>query len=156
MWLDIDGMDRFEIFTVNRKFENIKPYIKNEIHKDGGKFVPIIDIAITYENQYNPYLELGNSLDIFIKSNYTKKPLIGKVWPGRSVFPDFLNPNIGEFWDRGLKNYHDIVNYDGIWLDMNEPTTFLRNSKCMGEVADEKECTKERTTHDQTINARRL
>ena len=147
MWIDIDSMDNYEIFTLNKAFENIKPYIKNEIHKDGGKFVPIIDIGLTYEKTDSPYVKLGDSLDIFIKSNYTKKPLIAKVWPGKTVFPDFFNPKIDKFWNKGLKDYHTIVNYDGIWLDMNEPANLLKNTKCIGEIADEKLCTKNKNKY---------
>jgi alpha-glucosidase (family GH31 glycosyl hydrolase) len=147
MWIDIDSMDNYEIFTLNKAFEKIKPYIKNEIHKDGGKFVPIIDMGLTYEKKDSPYVKLGDSLDIFIKSNYTKKPLIAKVWPGKTVFPDFFNPKIDKFWNKGLKDYHTIVNYDGIWLDMNEPANLLKNTKCIGEIADEKLCTKNKNKY---------
>ena len=146
MWLDIDAMDNYEIFTINKQFENIPSYVKDEIHKDGGKFVPIVDIGISYENDNSEYLKLGSSLDIFIKSNYTKKPLIGKVWPGKTVFPDFSNPNIDKFWNKGLEDYYNKVNYDGIWLDMNEPANLLKHSNisdCDGEIITKEECNKE-------------
>ena len=146
MWLDIDAMDNYEIFTINKQFEKIPPFVKDEIHKDGGKFVPIVDIGISYENNNSEFLKLGSSLDIFIKSNYTKKPLIAKVWPGKTVFPDFSNPKIDAFWKKGLEDYHNIVNYDGIWLDMNEPANLLGHSnisKCDGEIVSEEHCKKE-------------
>jgi alpha-glucosidase (family GH31 glycosyl hydrolase) len=125
MWIDIDAMKDYEIFTINDKFEQIGPFIKDEIHKDGCKFIPIIDLGLSYENQNSNMVKLGNDLDIFIKSNYTKKTLIGKVWPGKTVFPDFMNPNISKFWNTGLSLYHDLTNFDGIWLDMNEPANVL-------------------------------
>ena len=144
MWIDIDSLDRFEIFTIDRKFKEMPKYVDNIIHKDGGKFVPIVDLGISYENMRNPLIKLGNNLDIFIKSNYTKKPLIGKVWPGKTVFPDFLNPKIKKFWFTGLDDYYRLIKYDGIWLDMNEPANLLENSPCIGEVANQKECTKDK------------
>ena len=144
MWIDIDSLDKFEIFTIDRKFKEMPNYVDNTIHKDGGKFVPIVDLGISYENMRNPLIKLGNSLDIFIKSNYTKKPLIGKVWPGKTVFPDFLNPKIKKFWFTGLEDYYRLIKYDGIWLDMNEPANLLENSPCIGEVANRKECTKDK------------
>ena len=148
MWIDIDAMDNFEIFTLNKKFEKLSPFINDEFHKEGGKFIPIIDLGLSYENKDNKYVKLGNSLDIFIKSNYTKKPLITKVWPGKTVFPDFFNPNIEKFWNEGLEDYYKLVNYDGIWLDMNEPASLLKNSSYLGEILEEKDFSKDKNKYN--------
>ena len=148
MWIDIDAMDNYEIFTLNKQFEKLSSFVSNEIHKDGGYFVPIIDIGLSYENENSKYAKLGNSLDIFIKSNYTKKPLITKVWPEKTVFPDFFNPNVGKIWNEGLNDYYKLVNYDGIWLDMNEPTNLLKKSKCLGEIATDEECTNDKNKYN--------
>ena len=149
MWIDIDSLDNFEMFTLNSNFKGVSDYVKNNIHKDGGKFVPIVDIGFSYENKDSPYIKLGEELDIFIKSNYTKNNLIGKVWPGKTVFPDFFHPNISEFWFKGLQDYYKLVYYDGIWLDMNEPANLLEdsNSNCIGEIADENECTPDKNIY---------
>ena len=149
MWLDIDGMDNYETFTLNGKFEKISSYVQDEIHKDGGKFVPIVDLGLSCVNPDNSLIKLGNSLDIFIKSNFTKEPLVSKVWPEKTVFPDFMNPKITEFWNKGLTDYQKLVNFDGIWLDMNEPTTLLENQKCLTEIAKEDECTKDKNKYDK-------
>ena len=149
MWLDIDGLEDYEIFTINDKFKEIIPYVKDNIHKDGGKFIPIIDLGFSYEKEESPYIKLGNELNIFIKSNYTKKNLIGKVWSEKIVFPDFFNPNISEFWNQGLVDYYNLIPYDGVWLDMNEPANLLEKpySKCNGEILDEKECTQDKNKY---------
>ena len=149
MWLDIDSLENFEMFTINEKFKKTIPYVKDNIHKDGGKFIPIVDIGFSYENKDSPYIKLGDELDIFIKSNYTKENLIGKVWPGKTVFPDFFHPKISEFWNKGLEDYYNLVNYDGIWLDMNEPANLLEktNSKCIGEIAEEIECSEDKNIY---------
>jgi alpha-glucosidase (family GH31 glycosyl hydrolase) len=146
MWLDIDALQKFQMFTLNDDFKNIVPYIKDTIHKDGTKFIPIVDIGFSDEKN-NQYIELGNKLDIFIKSNYTKKNLIGKVWPGNTVFPDFFNPNIESFWNEGLSNYYKIIPYDGIWLDMNEPTNLQETGKCRGELISDDQCTKDKNMY---------
>ena len=135
MWIDIDSLENFEIFTINEKFKEISNYVNDIIHKDGGKFVPIVDLGISYENKNNPYVKIGNDLNLFIKSNYTKKFLTAKVWPGKTVIPDFFNPKINFLWNKGLKNYYNLIKYDGIWLDMNEPANLLENSKCIGEIS---------------------
>ena len=149
MWLDIDALDNFDMFTINNNFKDIIPYIKNTLHQDGGKFIPIADIGFSYENKENKYIKLGDELDIFIKSNYTKEYLIGKVWSDKTVFPDFFHPNISAFWNKGLEDYYNLLNYDGIWLDMNEPSNLLedKNKKCFTEIADEKECTPEKNKY---------
>ena len=148
MWIDIDAMNNYEIFTVNKNFSKMGDYVRDEIHKDGGKFVPIVDLGVSCENQNSPLLRLGNSLNIFIKSNYTKKPLIGKVWPGKTVFPDFMNPKVSKFWNFGLNMYQTQVNFDGIWLDMNEPANLLsKEEKCLTEIAEESECTKDKNKY---------
>ena len=148
MWIDIDSMKDYEIFTVNKNFSKMGNYIKDEIHKDGGKFVPIVDLGVSCENENSTLLRLGKSLNIFIKSNYTKKPLIGKVWPGKTVFPDFMNPKTSKFWNTGLNLYQAQVNFDGIWLDMNEPANLLsKDEKCLTEIAKESDCTKDKNKY---------
>ena len=148
MWIDIEAMDNYEIFTLNKQFEKLSTFVSNEIHKDGGHFVPIVDLGLSYMNENSKYVKLGNSLDIFIKSNYTKKPLVTKVWSEKTVFPDFFNPNVGKFWNEGLNNYYKLVNYDGIWLDMNEPTSLLEKSKCIGEIVPDEECTNDKNKYN--------
>ena len=150
MWLDIDSLEKFEMFTLNDKFKDIAPYIVDNLHKDGGKFIPIVDYGFSYENPDNKYVKLGDELNIFIKSNYTNKNLVGKAWTEKVVYPDFLHPNAPKFWNKGLEDYYNLVKYDGIWLDMNEPANLLENekSKCKGEIVDEKECTKDKNKFD--------
>ena len=138
MWVDIDVMDKFEIFTINDEFKQLGTYVENEMHKDGGKFVPVVDFELSIENKNSSLVKLGKSLDIFIKSNY--KPLISKIWPGKTVFSNFLNPKISEFWNKGLTNLYHLVNFIGIWLDMNEPTTLLKDQT---ELLDIKNKSKE-------------
>ena len=148
MWLDIDAMKDYETFTINSNFKDIGHFINHAIHKDGGKFVPIIDLGMSYENPNSTLIRLGKSLNIFIKSNYTKKPLIGKVWPGKVVFPDFMNPNISKFWNSGLNIYQASVKFDGIWLDMNEPANLLRNVSFTLELLDESDLSKDKNIYD--------
>ena len=122
MWIDIDAMENYKIFTLNKQhFKNL-PKVVDNIHKNQAKFIPIIDIAFSsYDDDMTIYNEIGDENNLFIKSGYTNKNLFGKVWPKKAVFPDFFNPNIKKIWDYGLDNYLKIIDYDGIWLDMNEP-----------------------------------
>ena len=141
MWIDIDSMDQYQIFTLNKdKFKKLPKYVDNVLHKDNRYFVPIIDIGISYnETNLNKYAKIGDEYDLFIKSGYTKKNLKARVWPGKTVFPDFFNPDIDLIWDKGLSDYYNIIKYDGIWLDMNEISNLKRKGNCPGEILEKKE-----------------
>ena len=136
MWIDIDAMDKYQIFTLDKKnFGDLPNVIKNNIHANYAKFVPIIDLGIAYDPyDKNEYAKIGDENNLFIKSGYTKENLLAKVWPKKTVFPDFFNPKINKIWDFGLDQYYEIVDYDGIWLDMNEPAHLLKKGECPGEI----------------------
>ena len=136
MWTDIDSMNKYQIFTLDKKkFKELPDYVDNVIHKDYGYFIPIIDIGISYnQSTFNKYSKIGDKFNLFIKSGYSGKNLMAKVWPGKTVFPDFFNPQIDKLWDKGLDDYYDIIKYDGFWLDMNEIANLNRKGKCPGEI----------------------
>ena len=60
----------------------------------------------------------------------TARCIVGTVWPGDSVFPDFTLTRVRDWWG-GL--YKDFVNMGiaGFWNDMNEPSVFQRSDKTM-------------------------
>jgi len=41
------------------------------------------------------------------------------------VFIDFNNDQCMNLWATGLNNLYSLTNFDGLLLDMNEPTTFV-------------------------------
>lgn len=50
-------------------------------------------------------------------------PILGEVWPGPCVFPDFTQSKARSWWACLVKDF--IANgVDGIWNDMNEPAVF--------------------------------
>ncbi|PKU60127.1 Alpha-glucosidase [Dendrobium catenatum] len=49
--------------------------------------------------------------------------LLGEVWPGPCVFPDFTRKEARLWWANLVKDF--VSNgVDGIWNDMNEPAVF--------------------------------
>lgn len=46
------------------------------------------------------------------------------MWPDKAVFIDWFNDKSLDFWRYGLEKLRGQVDFDGIWIDMNEPTTF--------------------------------
>ncbi|MFH7835206.1 MAG: glycoside hydrolase family 31 protein, partial [Candidatus Aenigmatarchaeota archaeon] len=127
IYLDIDYMDNYKIFTWNKKsFPNPKLMIK-QLHDLGFKVVTIVDVGIKEENGYFAYDD-GIKKDAFIKSSSMKEYFKGTVWPGVCVFPDFLRSSIREWW---ADLHRDFLNMgiDGIWNDMNEPAIFYTIDK---------------------------
>jgi len=57
--------------------------------------------------------------------------LASKVWPDHAVFIDWFHDDAYSVWSTGLTDLYASVPYDGLWIDMNEATTF-----CDGECPD--------------------
>lgn len=129
MYLDIPYMNGYKDFTVDVKaFPDIKG-LTTRLHKAAQKLVLILDAAVSADDLEDEVYINGNTLDVFIKSSiYTSETynnnIIAKVWPERAVFIDWFNDKSLDFWRFGLQRLRDLVDYDGIWIDMNEPTTF--------------------------------
>ncbi|XP_055509931.1 lysosomal alpha-glucosidase-like isoform X1 [Leucoraja erinacea] len=128
-WNDIDYMDKKKDFTYNLQFFGDYPQMVDEFHKKGLKYVMIVDPGISSSQgagNYKPYDE-GLKRGVFI-TNETGEPFIGKVWPGPTAFPDFTNPETQAWWYENIKEFHDQVPFDGIWIDMNEPSSFVNGA----------------------------
>lgn len=129
IYLDIPYMNKYSDFTVNQTaFHDIQG-LATRLHNANQKLVLIIDAAISADDLNGPYYTKGNTDDIFIKSSmYTSKTynnnLISKVWPDRAVFVDWFNDKCMNMWSQGFYDLYQQVNFDGVWIDMNEPTTF--------------------------------
>lgn len=51
--------------------------------------------------------------------------MLGTVWPNKHVaFPNFFNTEAEEWWIEEFKRFHEEIPFDGIWIDMNEPSNF--------------------------------
>ncbi len=119
--LDIDYMDEFKVFTWGKdKFPNPEKTLK-ELKENGFKVVTIIDPGVKKELGYKIFDEgIKNGYFATDKDGIT---YVNQVWPGDSVYPDFSNELVRNWWANNQKILlEDGVS--GIWNDMNEPASF--------------------------------
>ena len=126
-WGDIDIMDRSLDFTVSQdRFGGLSDYVQ-QLKQDGVKFVTILDPCISTGEPnctYRPF-DLGQEMDVWVKTP-SGTPLTGQVWPLDPVyFPDYTNPRTKLWWSLLVTEFHDLLEYDGLWIDMNEPSNFV-------------------------------
>ena len=50
------------------------------------------------------------------------------MWPDDTAFPDFTNPASRGYWEEMISQFHRTVLFDGLWIDMNEPSNFVAGS----------------------------
>jgi len=122
IWMDIDYMNDYQPFTVDESRYNLETFNKT-LSDFKKKFVMIIEPTIGLKNPDFDLLNKGMENNLFIK-NSKGNNLINRVWPGRSHFVDYFNPNSTDFWNSALKNLKTKLNFAGIWLDMNEIAAF--------------------------------
>ncbi len=121
IWLDIDYMDGFRVFTWDdKKFPDPATLIAS-LKDQGYRMITIIDPGVKYERG-NPLFEEGLRDRLFCETT-VGTPFVGRVWPGQTVFPDFSLPETRAWWGR-LNAEHVKSGIAGIWNDMNEPATF--------------------------------
>ena len=142
---DIDYMDEFKVFTFNKEgYPDEKATIK-KLGDMGFKAVTIIDPGVKVQKGYDIY-DTGLKNDYFVKDK-NGLVYVGKVWPGDSVYPDFGNPEVRDWWgeNTSLMTQRGVA---GIWNDMNEPASFA------GELPDDLVMTDEdiKTTHRRMHN----
>jgi len=59
---------------------------------------------------------------------------IGDVWPGYTVFPDWISPGAGNWWINEMVTWHGEIPFDGIWIDMSEASSFCTGSCGSGNI----------------------
>ena len=130
IWMDIDYMDKFKIFTFDPNGFPDPAGLNRNLHELGFKTVWMIDPGVKAERGYFVY-DQGSAGNHWVKkadgTEYN-----GEVWPGLCAFPDFTRPQTRDWW-AGL--YQDFVatGVDGVWNDMCEPAVFDVASKTMPE-----------------------
>lgn len=121
LWLDIQHMDGFRSFSWDPRTFPDPGALATELESRGFRLVVIDDPGIKVDPGW-PVYDSGAAADIFLRTT-DGDPFVGEVWAGASSFPDFSNPAARAWWAAqvGAELARGV---DGIWLDVNEPTTF--------------------------------
>jgi alpha-glucosidase len=122
IYLDIDYMDGFRVFTWNRQHFPDPSKMIADLRAEGFRTVVIIDPGIKVDPNYFAYKD-GQAGGHFVK-NADGSELHASVWPGVCAFPDFTDPKAREWFASYYKQHLD-EGVAGFWNDMNEPGVFL-------------------------------
>ena len=145
LWTDIDMMEDKRNFILNSNFADMPDFIRY-LHSNGQHFIALVDYGIPKKN-YDPYYVMGAKKDAFLYSNFTKEYLIAEVWPGDSVFPDFFIKAGIDLWNKGLTDYESQLDFDGMWIDMNEPAQIGGHRGDFAEIVSSAKVTKEKNLY---------
>jgi alpha-glucosidase len=119
--VDIDHMDGFRVFTWDhQRFPDPKA-LAAELRAWGFRMTVVVDAAVKREPGYAIY-DAGHRHGHFVRTGVDpgSPEVSGYVWPGLSVLPDHLRPEVRSWWG---DLYHSYVSAGiaGFLNDMNEP-----------------------------------
>uniref|UniRef100_UPI00358F0BC8 sucrase-isomaltase, intestinal-like n=1 Tax=Myxine glutinosa TaxID=7769 RepID=UPI00358F0BC8 len=130
--VDIEYMEDHKDFTIDSVKWGQLPEFVQDLHANDQYYILILDPAISINKRRNgtPYqtYEKGTTIGVWVNTS-DGQPLVGEVWPGDAVFPDFTNPSCVSWWSNECEDFYKKVQYDGFWIDMNEPSSFIPGSK---------------------------
>ncbi|KAJ9616724.1 hypothetical protein H2200_000443 [Cladophialophora chaetospira] len=140
IWNDIDYMFQYRDFSVDPVRFNYSDgtAFLQRLHDKGQHYVPIVDSAIyvpdptNSSDAYQPFND-GNDTGSFLL-NPDGSLYIGAVWPGYTVFPDWLKPSAQAWWKNQVVTWHQKLPIDGIWIDMSEVSSFCVGSCGTGNL----------------------
>ncbi|CZR69972.1 probable alpha-glucosidase precursor [Phialocephala subalpina] len=136
---DIDYMNQYRDFDNDQgRFGYVEgAQFLSQLHQNGQHYIPIVDSAIYVPNPENasdayPIFNRGNDSDAFML-NPDGSLYIGEVWPGYTVFPDWIGAVLNgtgafDWWSNEMVTWHQNVSFDGIWIDMSEVSSFCVGS----------------------------
>lgn len=118
MWMDIDYMDGYRIFTFNPQTFPDPAALNRDLHIRGFHSAWMIDPGAKVDSTYFVY-KSGTANDVWVKTAQGEE-FHGDAWPGACAFPDFTQPKTVRWWADLYKDFLD-KGVDGIWNDVNEP-----------------------------------
>uniref|UniRef100_A0A087Y481 alpha-glucosidase n=1 Tax=Poecilia formosa TaxID=48698 RepID=A0A087Y481_POEFO len=131
-YTDIDYMEDKKDFTYDKeKFKDL-PGFADYLHEKGQKYILILDPAIATSKRVGgaPYesYDRGTQQNAWVFESDGKTPLVGEVWPGETVFPDYTSQKCIDWWIDEYVRFSKEVKHDALWIDMNEVANFKQGS----------------------------
>ncbi|KAM6946338.1 sucrase-isomaltase, intestinal [Aplochiton taeniatus] len=131
-YTDIDYMEDKKDFTYDTvKFRDL-PQFADYMHEKGQRYILILDPALATSKRVNnaPYeaFDRGVQKKVWVTEADGETPLVGEVWPGETLFPDYTNPSCIEWWADEYERFYREVKHDALWIDMNEVSSFQQGS----------------------------
>ncbi|CAA7262383.1 unnamed protein product [Cyclocybe aegerita] len=149
MWNDIDLYHAVRDFTsdpVSYPGDKVREFIR-ELNANHQHYIPIVDAAIPKQvnatdlSASKSRLLISVVLSSIIRTQKESKSqevfianpdgteYVGQVWPGYTVFPDWFQKNTQQWWTDAFRNWSESgIEFSGIWLDMNEASSFCDGS----------------------------
>lgn len=121
LWLDIDYMEGYRVFTYSKEhFPHGPASAVEKIAKSDRRVIPILDPGVKRDPGYS-HFDTGLKANIFCQ-NREGNPYVGIVWPGETVFPDFMLKEGRDWWADRAADFRKI-GFGGAWVDMNDVST---------------------------------
>ena len=105
-----------------------------DLKKKNQKLTVVIDGGISADDFESYYYSMANDQKLLLKSAINPGWLTQHVYGKKSVFLDFMNEQAATIWMHGINALFEEVEYDGLWLDMNEATGFCDGECVNGNV----------------------
>ncbi len=128
IWLDIDYMNGFRVFTFDANKFPDPAGLNAELAASGFRTIYMIDPGVKVDPLDRVYAE-GRDGGHFV-TTASGAEYRGNVWPGECAFPDFTRNETRRWW-AGLYEPFLRAGMDGVWNDMNEPAVFGGVEKTM-------------------------
>ncbi|KAI0004052.1 glycoside hydrolase family 31 protein [Xylariaceae sp. FL0662B] len=145
IWSDIDYMKAYRDFEndpVRFSYGEGSDFL-SRLRQNNQHYVPIVDSAVYAPNPENasdayPPFNRGLDHDAFLL-NPDGSIYIGSVWPGYTVFPDWIGAlfngtGTNQWWASEIAEYYNNIKFDGIWIDMSEVSSFCVGSCGSGNL----------------------
>jgi alpha-glucosidase len=123
IWLDGAYMPDYKLFEFDEEAFPDPTGLITDLQEMDFHIVPIFDPGVRPEEGFALYEEAIDQ-DLLLKSP-DGTVFEGLVWGLDSfAFPDFSQRATREWWTQHMGDFVETYNFDGIWVDLNEPVIY--------------------------------